>query len=434
MSNHVYANNEEVSCKAGMGKSICAFPDVCFTPPENPATPPGVPVPYPNTGMDGDTTDGSRTVQINGKEAMLKNKSYFKKSIGDEAGCAAKKGVVSSVNRGKVYFIAWSMDVKFEGENVVRNLDLTTHNHASPVTNTPPQIFAARMAMADIPGCEGQRKEVQKACGDNGEKFTCPDDKPAKTAKAERSEAKKAAQAKAEQVAAAAGKKAAKNAFEKDPDYQAANKKVDDAFEKMAQDHDDDDCRKRMRCLLSPYSPDKCCEGQTPHHLVEASSFTEEGREQGLEKNATIYRTVITRSLEFDTKISRESVGKGEVVRTPMHGTEKYDPAKAPCICVEGESQTQASHGWIHTHQNQLCRDELEKQARREVPKVSQPMNPGVEECRTLRNAEECGAQAVVLTFPGSVCDKDCIVAQLKKYHEQDCDMAPLLPIRAVEA
>src|SRR5215470_13769905 len=114
----------EVSCKAGSGKAICAFPDVCMTPPQTPATPPGVPIPYPNTGMDSDTTDGSRTVQISGKETMLKNKSYFKKSVGDEAGSAPMKGVVSSVNRGKVYFIAWSMDVSFEGENVVRNLDM----------------------------------------------------------------------------------------------------------------------------------------------------------------------------------------------------------------------------------------------------------------------------------------------------------------------
>lgn len=29
-------------------KSTCAFPDVCFTPPQPPA-PGGVPVPYPNT-------------------------------------------------------------------------------------------------------------------------------------------------------------------------------------------------------------------------------------------------------------------------------------------------------------------------------------------------------------------------------------------------
>ena len=39
MSNQVYANGREVACKAAAGKSICAFPDVCMTPPENPATP-----------------------------------------------------------------------------------------------------------------------------------------------------------------------------------------------------------------------------------------------------------------------------------------------------------------------------------------------------------------------------------------------------------
>src|SRR5262245_49611390 len=98
MANQVYANNMEVSCKQAAGKSICAFPDVCMTPPENPATPPGVPVPYPNTGMASDTTDGSSSVKISGQEVMLKNKSYFKRSTGDEAGCAAKKGVVTSSN------------------------------------------------------------------------------------------------------------------------------------------------------------------------------------------------------------------------------------------------------------------------------------------------------------------------------------------------
>ncbi|HUF55220.1 MAG TPA: PAAR-like domain-containing protein, partial [Thermohalobaculum sp.] len=77
MGNNVFANNREISCKSGDGKSIAAFPDVCFTPPENPATPPGVPVPYPNTGDTKDTTSGSRTVKITGKEVMLKNKSYF---------------------------------------------------------------------------------------------------------------------------------------------------------------------------------------------------------------------------------------------------------------------------------------------------------------------------------------------------------------------
>ena len=148
MGNDVFANGREVSCKAGSGKSICAFPDVCFTPPENPATPPGVPIPYPNTGKASDMTSGSKKVKISNKEVMLKNKSYFKKSMGDEAGSAAKKGAVTSTNRGKVYFNAWSMDVKFEGENVVRHLDLTTHNHMSLPGNSPPWPYLDTMALS----------------------------------------------------------------------------------------------------------------------------------------------------------------------------------------------------------------------------------------------------------------------------------------------
>ena len=137
MSNQVYANNMEVSCKQAAGKSICAFPDVCFTPPQTPATPPGVPIPYPNTGMASDTSDGSSSVKVSGQEVMLKNKSYFKKSMGNEAGCAPKKGVMTSKNMGKVFFTMWSMDVKVEGENVVRHLDLTTHNHGSNPNTGP---------------------------------------------------------------------------------------------------------------------------------------------------------------------------------------------------------------------------------------------------------------------------------------------------------
>ncbi len=91
MANEVYANGRELSCKSASGKSIASFPDVCFTPPQAPPTPLGVPVPYPNTGMSKDTTRGSRTVRITRKEVMLKNKSHFKKSYGDELGVRRRK-------------------------------------------------------------------------------------------------------------------------------------------------------------------------------------------------------------------------------------------------------------------------------------------------------------------------------------------------------
>lgn len=172
MANDVFANGREISCKAADGKAIAAFPDVCFTPPQTPATPPGVPIPYPNTAFASDTTNGSKNVKISNKEVMLKNKSYFKKSTGNEAGCAPKKGVITSTNTGKAYFNSWSMDVKFEGQNVVRHLDLTTHNHNPSPGQTPPWPYQDAIAM-DKKGhpCKGMAADIKKNC-DSGEDYT----------------------------------------------------------------------------------------------------------------------------------------------------------------------------------------------------------------------------------------------------------------------
>ena len=164
MGNQVYANKMEISCKSGSGKSICAFPDVCFTPPQTPATPPGVPIPYPNTGMASDTSDGSSSVKISGQEVMLKNKSYFKKSTGDEAGSAPKKGLITSKNTGKVFFKAWSMDVKVEGENVVRHLDLTTGNHASDPANSLFTSHIDELSVSQAEECKKTKDEAESKC------------------------------------------------------------------------------------------------------------------------------------------------------------------------------------------------------------------------------------------------------------------------------
>lgn len=223
MSNEVYANTREISCKAAAGKAIASFPDTCFTPPQTPATPPGVPIPYPNTGMSSDCDQGSKTVQISGQEVMLKDQSCFKKSSGDEAGSAPKKGLITSQITGKVYFTAWSMDVKFEGENVVRHLDMMTHNHSSVPGNTGPWPYTDQSSVSKGP-CSKEKKAEKAACGD----------------------------------------------------------KYDTEEEKCK----DDDCKKARKCILVPYKPEAggqgCCPGQTPHHLVEVHCFTKVGeRESG---------------------------------------------------------------------------------------------------------------------------------------------------------
>jgi len=128
----VFANSLEVSGKASGNKSIAAMPDVCLSPPSPPAGP--IPIPYPNTAMASDTSSGSKSVMVGGKEAGVKNKSSYKKSNGNQpATNSFGAGVVSHKLTGAVYFSAYSFDVKFEGKNVTRFGDLTTGNH----TNTP---------------------------------------------------------------------------------------------------------------------------------------------------------------------------------------------------------------------------------------------------------------------------------------------------------
>lgn len=167
MAGNVFANGLEISGKAVQAQTIAAFPDVCFTPPENPATPPGVPIPYPSFGMASDTENGTATVFISGKTVNIKNKSDESKTSGTEAGCAAKKGVVTSKNTGKKYFNSWSTDVKFEGEPVIRFTDLATHNHASPIGNAPPwpEVAKADLAPGADPNClVGPYEDIVKAC------------------------------------------------------------------------------------------------------------------------------------------------------------------------------------------------------------------------------------------------------------------------------
>jgi Domain of unknown function (DUF4150)/GHH signature containing HNH/Endo VII superfamily nuclease toxin 2 len=387
MSNQVYANGMEISCKSADGKSICAFPDVCFTPPLTPATPPGVPIPYPNTGMASDCTSGSTTVKISGNEVMLKNKSYFKRSTGDEAGAAPKKGVLTSVNMGKVYFNAWSMDVMVEGENAVRNLDLTTHNHASAPGDTGPWPYLDEVALPGIEKtCEADKKKEQQAC--NGCKNPCPPYQPPKSPKpsdtsigrrlAATINRIKGIQAKSRTSGQKSELKIANKAYKDSKEYKNYRERNRRYFNSLAKKTASEEykCAQARRCMLVPYKPgdkdQKCCPGQTPHHLIEASAFLVPG-----------------------------SRGKGDVLR-PEFENSKYDLNKAPCICVEGQNNTAASHGLMHTYQGVRAR------------KVA------VDGRWTNEQATECAGASVNMVFPDSKCGQACIEAQLKAYHEQE--------------
>lgn len=172
MSNDVYANGNAIACKAGDDKVIAAMPDVCLSPPSPPAGP--IPVPYPNTSFSKDMQNGSKTVQINGKEVMLKDQSFYKTSpLGDEAATNSFGGsVITHVITGKTYFSAWSMDVKFEDANVDRHLDLTTSNHASYPGSTGPMAAQEAKALTRL------GYEACPCCGSQNCTAALPSDHP----------------------------------------------------------------------------------------------------------------------------------------------------------------------------------------------------------------------------------------------------------------
>lgn len=118
----VYANDDTIVHAGDGAQFIAMAPDVCKTP--SPGGP--VPIPYPNIAMTSDLAEGSKRVSVDGNPAALEN-SNLSTSTGDEAGTAGG-GIMSSKTKGKLTWLLYSMDVKFEGKGVVRFLDSNMHN------------------------------------------------------------------------------------------------------------------------------------------------------------------------------------------------------------------------------------------------------------------------------------------------------------------
>src|SRR5262249_30891999 len=125
-------------------------------------------LPYPNTAYASDTTNGSTTVMISSQEVMLKDQSTFKKSIGDEAATKSLgMGVVTHTIQGEASFVAWSMDVKIEGQNVDRHLDPMLHNEQCNPANTPTMVYLDESAFKDLSECARDRNAMARACKDD---------------------------------------------------------------------------------------------------------------------------------------------------------------------------------------------------------------------------------------------------------------------------
>lgn len=163
MSKKVFANGNSVAGKAMSVKVIAAFPDVCMSPPSPPAGP--VPIPYPDSSFTKDLKDGSKTVLVGGKPIALKSSSHLASSpLGNEAATKSfGAGVVSHQITGKTFFAMWSMDVKAQGKNVCRHLDIATCNHGSP-GNSPPMPAAGSMSVGGT-GSSASTGPLCECCG-----------------------------------------------------------------------------------------------------------------------------------------------------------------------------------------------------------------------------------------------------------------------------
>ncbi|NHZ61869.1 PAAR-like domain-containing protein [Massilia genomosp. 1] len=163
MQTHVYANDQEIACKAAGqdGISPQAFPDPCWSPAGPPAGP--VVIPYPNTCFAESISNGTSTIRICGKESAIEDHSYFATSTGNEPATQAfGKGVATSVITGKAYFTQWSFDVVFEGFGVPRHTDMVSHNHGSMPSNTPLFPYLSRSWGGHA--CDDEQDRIKRAC------------------------------------------------------------------------------------------------------------------------------------------------------------------------------------------------------------------------------------------------------------------------------
>jgi Domain of unknown function (DUF4150)/GHH signature containing HNH/Endo VII superfamily nuclease toxin 2 len=422
MTCNVFANGREIACKASDGKSVAAFPDVCLSPPSPPAGP--IPIPYPNTGFARDTTSGSKTVKLHGKEAMLKDKSYFKKSTGDEpAGKALGMGVITHQIQGKVYFASFSMDVFIEGQNVVRHLDLTTHNHGSVPGNTPTWPFIARTEGAAVTGpCEDNAKKEERSCGNFKPHNTAHDAPDVCTVLG-------LDQSKDDRTEATANKLAKRAAGEADKSTMTSEQAKN--YDKAA------NCMKARRCQLAAIEPTgnqgRCCPSQTAHHMIPASAVFDQGR----------------------GGTTKKKNGK-RLTSVPLQDVKNYDQGKAPCVCVEGTNQNHATHGKMHTLTSYLA-DKSSKQtaewveldqaavdalaklendtplAERTNLPIKQEHGKTLLDTRTLtyQQARDQSIKAFRTTF-GENCSAACLAAQLDAYHKDRCKMKDDTKIKTV--
>ncbi len=169
-----------------------------------------------------------------------------------------------------------------------------------------------------------------------------------------------------------------------------------------------DDCLKARNCQLVPYCKSKkrakCCPGQTPHHVVEASSFYDGDRGSS--------------SQLLDCATTTNAQGKKV----------KYSANMAPCIYVAGQNQHRGCHGLMYTIQGNANG----KRTNTQTLAKADGTRTGPYPTKTYASVRNAGAKAVTTVFPDSECDEKCIKAQLDAYHNQ-CGVKGNSRVRAID-
>ncbi len=385
----VFANNLEVSCKKQSNKVIAAFPDVCFTPPQAPPTPPGVPIPYPSFGMDSDTDKGTGTVKIGGETINLKNNSHFTKTTGTEAGSASKKGIVSSKNTGKAKSQAYSMNVKAESKNICRFSDIETNNHGSPPNAPPWPKIGQPWKPGEPDDCKDERNREAKAC--EGVEDPC---------------AEGGLDKKPGELETGGGSTHLYTA-----DYAAGGTKITQSGAPEGTFRDREGwmdrwdkaqgsaCLRARRCKLEPYnSGNSCCPGQTGHHVVDAACFNQVGRGDQ----------------------------EGALQLSCIDSDKSYNPNKAPVICAEGPSASKGSHGALHTEMKAVVVKKTGAVGSSDVSLTEISFGSGDSATTSKHRSMSYGdfrdnaIEAIQVVFPQSQCSAACLKAQLDEYHKDE--------------
>lgn len=116
-ANAVYANGHEVSYRGAEGVQI-VFPDTADHRPQSPATPPGVPIPYPAFG----TGQGEEECDEPGPQIETLPRRYSQIPVEERL-----PGEIRGPNG--TYFAPFPIEVRIGGENTLRDLDLGRPDH-----------------------------------------------------------------------------------------------------------------------------------------------------------------------------------------------------------------------------------------------------------------------------------------------------------------